>query len=194
MYMSNWCSNLVIAGLLLAGASPLEAAPAPARSPEDRTTTITSQKMTVRNAENKAVFEGTVVLVKGALTVYSDVMVVFFKPQNAAGVADRGESPKEKAVVTPAPSKPPLRDDLPTLGNKSVNLIEATGKIVTIEKLDGKATCRKAVYFGDEDKLVLTGDPVAWEKGTRVAGEKITMYLAEDRSVVEGGSRVRIEQ
>jgi len=40
----------------------------------------------------------------------------------------------------------------------------------------------------------LTGDPVAWQKGTRVTGQKITMYLAEDRSVVEGGSKVLIDQ
>ena len=33
----------------------------------------------------------------------------------------------------------------------------------------------------------------AWEKGTRVSGKQITMFLAEDRSVVEGGSHVRIE-
>ena len=43
------------------------------------------------------------------------------------------------------------------------------------------------------DKIVLTGDPVAWDKGTRVSGKQITMFLAEDRSVVEGGSHVRIE-
>jgi lipopolysaccharide export system protein LptA len=34
---------------------------------------------------------------------------------------------------------------------------------------------------------------VAWDKGTRVSGNRITMFLAEDRTVVEGGSRVQIE-
>jgi hypothetical protein len=42
-------------------------------------------------------------------------------------------------------------------------------------------------------KVVLTGDPVAWERGTRVSGKQITIFLAEERSVVEGGSHVRIE-
>ncbi len=64
---------------------------------------------------------------------------------------------------------------------------------VKIEKDNGKATCQKAVYFSEGEKIVLTGDPVAWEKGTRVSGKQITMYLTEDRSVVEGGSHVRIE-
>jgi lipopolysaccharide export system protein LptA len=39
----------------------------------------------------------------------------------------------------------------------------------------------------------LTGDPVAWERGTRVSGKQITIFMAEERSVVEGGSHVRIE-
>jgi lipopolysaccharide export system protein LptA len=72
-------------------------------------------------------------------------------------------------------------------------MIEATGRVM-IEKDEGRATSQKAVYFADEEKIVLTGEPVAWQKGTRVTGQKITMYLAEDRSVVEGGSRVQIEQ
>jgi lipopolysaccharide export system protein LptA len=49
------------------------------------------------------------------------------------------------------------------------------------------------VYFSDGEKIILTGDPVAWEKGTRVSGKQITIYLTEERSVVEGDSRVHIE-
>ena len=81
---------------------------------------------------------------------------------------------------------------MPTVSNRSVSRIEATGH-VKIEKDNGNATCQKAVYFSDDEKIVLTGDPVAWEKGTRVSGKQITIYLAEERSVVEGGSHVRIE-
>jgi lipopolysaccharide export system protein LptA len=81
---------------------------------------------------------------------------------------------------------------VPAVSNRSVNRIEATGR-VKIEKDSGSATCEKAIYYHDGDKIVLTGDPVAWDKGTRVSGKQITMFLAEDRSVVEGGSHVRIE-
>lgn len=81
---------------------------------------------------------------------------------------------------------------MPTVSNRSIHTIEATGR-VNIEKENGRATCDKAVYYQDEQKIVLTGSPVAWEKGTRVSGKQITMFLVEDRSVVEGGSRVIIE-
>jgi lipopolysaccharide export system protein LptA len=143
-------------------------------------TTVISQKMTFKNQESQAVFDGAVVLTRGTLVVYSDRMVVSFRNQEA------GTDPKAgKPPATPA--KGPE-----TVSNRAVTQIEATGR-VKIERDAGNATCRKAVYYRDEDKIVLTGDPVAWDKGTRVSGKRITMFLAEDRTVVEGGSHVRIE-
>jgi lipopolysaccharide export system protein LptA len=151
-------------------------------------TTITAKKMTVRNQDSQAIFEGSVVLTRGPLLVYSDKMVVIFRSQNSEAVKPAVD--ERKPTNPPSPSKG--TDTMPSVSNRSVNRIEATGH-VKIEKENGNATCEKAVYFNGEEKIVLTGDPVAWEKGTRVSGKQITMYLAEDRSVVEGGSHVRIE-
>ena len=143
-------------------------------------TTVISQKMTFKNQENQAVFDGAVVLTRGTLVVYSDRMVVSFGSHEAAA--------EPKAAKNPvAPAKGP-----DTVSNRAVTQIEATGR-VKIERDAGNATCQKAVYYRDEDKIVLTGDPVAWDKGTRVSGKRITMFLGEDRTVVEGGSHVRIE-
>lgn len=150
-------------------------------------TTITSKRMTVKNQDNQAVFEGAVVLTRGSLVVYSDHMVVMFRAQDPP-MSDNQKG--YEAVKGAGPSKGP--DALPAVSNRSVNKIEATGR-VKIEKDSGSATCEKAIYYHDGDKIVLTGDPVAWDKGTRVSGKQITMFLAEDRSVVEGGSHVRIE-
>lgn len=155
-------------------------------------TTITSKKMTVRNQDSQAVFEGSVVLTKGALVVHSDKMIVLFHSSPTADGAKppSGEQPSHSQAKPP--SSPKGADAMPAVSNRSVSQIEATGH-VKIVKENGNATCQKAVYFSDGDKIVLTGEPVAWEKGTRVSGKQITMYLAEDRSVVEGGSHVRIE-
>jgi lipopolysaccharide export system protein LptA len=153
-------------------------------------TTITAKKMTVRNQDGRAVFEGSVVLTKGALVVYSDKMIVLFHAQSEAKTPSGGERSGRDLAKTSGPSKAP--EAIPSVSNRSVSRIDAMGH-VKIEKDNGKATCEKAVYFSDDEKIVLTGDPVAWEKGTRVSGKQITMYLAEDRSVVEGGSHVRIE-
>lgn len=161
-------------------------------SADETRTTITSQRMTVRNQENKAIFEGAVILTKGALVVHSDHMVVFFKAVD--GSSGKSSDATSASPSTNAAARPGARsDELPVMSNRAVSSIEATGK-VKIFKADGQATCRKAVYDGATEKIVLTGEPVAWQKGTRVTGQKITMYLAEDRSVVEGGSQVLIEQ
>lgn len=144
-------------------------------------TTVISKKMTFKNQESMAVFDGAVVLTRGTLVVYSDRMVVSF---HQAGNDSKKISEPGKTVT---PAKGP-----DTVSNRAVSQIEATGR-VKIERDAGNATCQKAVYYRDEDKIVLTGDPVAWDKGTRVSGKRITMFLGEDRTLVEGGSHVRIE-
>jgi len=134
----------------------------------------------MRNQENKAIFEGNVVLKKGALVVHSDVMVVFMKSGDSKAVETTPKTPRKGS------------DELPTISNRTVSVIEATGQ-VRIEKADGRATSRKAVYNEDERKITLTGNPVAWQHGTCVSGKKIVMFLDDDRTIVEGGSRVMIE-
>jgi lipopolysaccharide export system protein LptA len=107
-------------------------------------------------------------------------MVVFLKP-NDSKVTESVPKASRKGS-----------EELPMISNRTVSIIEATGK-VKIEKADGRATSRKAVYNEDERKIILTGDPVAWQHGTCVSGKKIVMFLDDDRTIVEGGSRVMIE-
>lgn len=171
-------SAVLIAILLSPHTAP--AAPVAAGADQDVSTTITSKKMTVKNHDSQAIFEGAVVLTRGTLVVYSDRMIVSFGSPEPNG----GEERKTREASQ--------RKGPETVSNRAVNKIEATGR-VKIERDNGNATCEKAVYYREEDKIVLTGSPVAWEKGTRVSGKQITMFLAEDRSVVEGGSHVRIE-
>ncbi len=152
-------------------------------------TTITSKKMTVRNQDGQAVFEGSVVLTKGTLTVYSDKMIVLFQPAAEAGKS----APNDPRGGESQSSAPKGADAMPAVSNRSMKQIEATGR-VKIVKENGNATCGKAVYVADKEILTLTENPVAWEKGTRVSGKKITMYLKEDRSVVEGGSHLRMDE
>lgn len=153
-------------------------------------TTITAKKMTVRNQDGRAVFEGSVILTKGTLVVYSDKMIVLFHASNGEK-ASAGESGSRAGSKKVAPAQKGS-DAMPAVSNRSMSQIEATGR-VKIVKENGNATCGKAVYSADEEIITLTENPVAWEKGTRVSGKIITMYLKEDRSVVEGGSHLRME-
>ena len=197
--MCTWKLYSSVCAAVLLWAATSHSAQTGASSPvsaERSNTMITSQKMTVRNQESKAIFEGTVVLTKGTLIVHSDVMVVSFRPSDqpaSAGKAGNQTAERSKDAGVADKGTRSGAGELPVLLNRSVSMIEATGR-VKIEKAEGRATCRKAIYYEDEEKIELTGDPVAWQKGTRVTGKKITMYLAEDRSVVEGGSRVLIDE
>jgi lipopolysaccharide export system protein LptA len=119
-------------------------------------------------------------------------MVVSFRPsQNGNGQNKPETSPAGRSGK--AEKKPKTgKEGMPTVSDRTISKIEATGR-VKIEKQDGRATCQRAVYYEDDKKIVLTGEPVAWQKGTRVTGQRITMFLEEDRSLVEGGSHVTIE-
>jgi hypothetical protein len=59
------------------------------------------------------------------------------------------------------------------------------------EMSDGRPPA--AIFNEDERKIILTGDPIVWQHGTRVSGRKIIMFLDDDRTIVEGESRVMIE-
>jgi lipopolysaccharide export system protein LptA len=194
MFRSILRSSLCVVAVFTAAPAWAEAGPAKAGLDDSSTTRITSRTMTVKNQENKAIFQGDVILTRGALKVHSDEMVVFFRATGSTGQSDHsGDHSNDKGNAVVGPDKSKRSADLPTVSNRSVSMVEATGSVV-IEKDDGRATCRKAIYYESEGKIVLTGNPVAWQKGTKVSGEKMTMYLAEDRSVIEGGSQVVIEE
>jgi len=133
---------------------------------EDKPIVITSQRMTAINEQNKLIFEKDVIVRKDDMTLYADKMEILFVKVKGAGLAD----------IADESSKEDKRD---------ISTIKAIGnvKIVSGEKT---ATADEAVYYKDEEKVVLTGEPKAWEKGDMVTGTKMTIYIKEDRSIVEG--------
>ncbi len=64
-------------------------------------------------------------------------------------------------------------------------------KIITRDCKIG--TARRAEYYDAEQRVVLIGSARVWQEDNVVTGERITMYLAEDRSVVEGGKNERVK-
>lgn len=127
-------------------------------------TTITSKKMTVRNQDGQAVFEGMVVLTRGALVVHSDKMVVSFRSRKPDL---KPKSPNGTNHGAPVQSLSSSKEGdggaASTISNRSVSRIEATADTnhVKIEYENGNATCQKAVYLVDGEKVVLTGNPGA---------------------------------
>lgn len=180
--MSAWGFTSVL--VLIVSAGVVSAAEPPDRSPADSTDIIiTSQSLVFRNQDNMAVFEGKVVMTKGMFVMHADQMIIYFDGASSLGSPKGGSN----ASAQPKTSTP----DLPAFGNRSVSLIDATGN-VAMQQGSKRAKSKKALYYQRDEKLVLTGDPEAWEEGYHVTGTKMTMLLKEDRSIVEGSSRVII--
>ena len=79
--------------------------------------------------------------------------------------------------------------DAPT---KGIREIQAFGNVV-VQKEGRIALSNKAFYDIRDEKIVLTGDARIIENDNQIGGEKITLFLREDRSIVEGG-KVRFYQ
>jgi lipopolysaccharide export system protein LptA len=75
---------------------------------------------------------------------------------------------------------------------ESITKIVARGNVI-FEHGARKASGDTATYFASDRKVVLIGNARAWEGEDVVKGHKMTMYLNEDRSVVEGGPNQRVE-
>jgi len=81
----------------------------------------------------------------------------------------------------------------PGKGKTEVDKIVATGHVKITHAQGGSATAEKAVYYQRDEKVVLTQNPVVKRGNDFVEGDRITMYLKENRSVVEssGDRKVR---
>ncbi len=180
--MSAWRFTSALV-LLLGMEGDLAAEPPDHSTPAPTKIFINSQTLVYRSKDNTAIFEGEVVLTKGVFVMHADRMIVYFDASSAAPSPPKSDG-KTAAPTTAATS------ELPTFGNRSVSMIDATGNVV-MQQGEKKAKSQKAVYHQHDEKLVLTGDPEAWETGYRVTGSKIIMFVKEDRSIVEN-SRVVI--
>lgn len=69
----------------------------------------------------------------------------------------------------------------------------STGNVRIITKDCRTGTARRAEYYDAEQRVVLIGNARVWRDDNVVTGERITIYLAEDRSVVEGSQQERVK-
>ena len=128
---------------------------------------VSSDSLEIDNKQKIVVFAGGVKAERDNITIHCQKMQLHYLDLSGAG--DSGETDIE------------------------VEKIVASGK-VKIERVEGgTATAEQAVYYQKEEKLILTGDPVVRQGEDFVEGEKITLFLGEDRSLVEGSkdSKVR---
>lgn len=80
-------------------------------------------------------------------------------------------------------------------GKRKISKIIALGRVI-IEKGKWKAYAGKAVYFRNQEKLVLEETPKVWYEKNLVEGDIVIIYFNEDKSEVlakdQGRVRARV--
>ncbi len=145
------------------------AADRPLPNPSADPISITSNKMTVKSLEDIIIFEGNVFIRKGDLKITADRAEVFLTQKKP------DQSKSSSSLLTGPGSK----------GDKDVSRIETWGN-VDVQQGTKHAKAQKGVYDKNKEEIILTGDPEAWENDYRVKGKVITLFIAENRSLIEG--------
>lgn len=130
---------------------------------------IRSDSLEIDNKKRVVLFTGSVEAQKEDMLIKCQRMVVYYKDR---GTEKRAEGAENEGM--------------------RIDRIVAKGE-VRIDRSDGgSATADEAVYYEDEEKLVLQGKPMVKQGGDTVEGSVITLFLREDRSVVEGGGDQKV--
>src|SRR3972149_2864527 len=128
---------------------------------------ISSSKMTLNNQMNTIVFEGDVIIEQEAMTLKADAVDVVFEPA----------SDRENGLIEGVERK------------RTLSTITATGDIKFIQG-DRTVYANTVVYFKKDEKMVFTGSPRILERQDELKGKKITVFILEDRVVVEVGEAI----
>ncbi len=126
---------------------------------EPKEMVIKSNKLEVDDNREVVIFTGNVNAKREDFVITCQKLVVFYKSPPGKKGSDEGKTEVDKIVAT-----------------GTVNIHHAQG---------GAATAEKAVYYQRDEKVVLTENPVVKRGSDFVQGDRITMYLKENRSVVE---------
>jgi lipopolysaccharide export system protein LptA len=132
---------------------------------------ITSDKMEVDQKQGTILFEGHVVAQQENLTITGKKLMV-------VAVKDKAKGSKTDADRSGMIDR--------------VDHIEVDGE-VKITQGDKVASCDKATYYRQAQKIVLSGNPQVSQGKDVLRGRLITLYIQEERSVVEGGAQAPVQ-
>ena len=69
----------------------------------------------------------------------------------------------------------------------------STGSVKIITKDCRTGTAQRAEYFDIEQRVTLIGNARVWEEDNVVSGDTITLFISQDRSIVQGGKQERVK-
>jgi len=145
--------------------------------------TVTADRLEYDYKANIVVYRGEVLATQGDMKLRSDTLTVTFAPRDSTpGTPGAAPGPPATAVPAAAPAAPNAKS------NPKVQEIVAVGN-VRIDDGDRWATGGRAVFEQGTRTVVLTEAPVMHEGPNEVVGERVVVFIDENRSVVEGGRK-----
>ncbi|OQY19980.1 MAG: lipopolysaccharide transport periplasmic protein LptA [Desulfobacteraceae bacterium 4572_35.1] len=127
---------------------------------------ITADKLEADDKNGVFIFKGNVQARQDEFFIYAQKMTIFYSKKEADSAS--GEDQK-----------------------RQVDKIVAE-KDVSIVQFSRVATGQKAVFYQQQGRVVLTGEPRVVQGENEVEGERIEVYLNDSRSIVEGGKKQRV--
>ena len=148
-----------------------QAASKPGKSPSlaagaasDEPIKIVSNRLEADDKAMTVTFTGQVKAVQGETTLWCDKMVVHYTKEGSANAEDVGT------------------------GNRQIRKIEVFGH-VKVTKQDKTGTGQQGLYELVENRVVLWGKARLTQGKNTIDGDKVILYLSDDRAIVEGGPK-----
>lgn len=162
---------ILLLWILCTPASPAELSGKKTLTAGDTPIVIRSNSLEIDNKKRVVSFTGAVEAQKEDMLIRCQRMLVYYK-----------EAAKDASKEKAAGGSQGFR----------IEKIVAKGEVKIDRTEGGSATADEAVYYEDEEKVVLQGKPVVKQGEDYVEGSMITLFLKEDRSVVEGGAEQKV--
>ena len=136
---------------------------------------IVSDRMDAHNDKKLVIFSGNAVATQGDRVIKSDQLLLYYKKDPAKEPA--------KGEKLPAKTGTDLGGDL--------DKIEAKGHVI-ITQGERIVTGDSAVFTQATQKVVMTGNAVMQEGSNIIKGNRIIVFLNEDRGIVESDQNKRV--
>jgi lipopolysaccharide export system protein LptA len=139
---------------------------------------VVSDNLEYDYKRNVVVYRGAVEVVQGNVKMVSDTLTITLQSQDQNQDQNQDGKPPAPRPASAGPGSDTGRvQEIIALGN------------VRIDQGTRWAVGGRAVYDQSQRTLVLTENPVLHDGPSEVAGDRVVVFLDEDRSVVEGGNK-----
>ena len=124
---------------------------------------ITANKMEAFHEKNLVVFSGNARVIQGNTTLKSDRIYLYYKRE---------------------PGKKQKTEMLAAEGGTELDKVEAKGNVLLIQG-DRTASGDEALYLRESNRIILNGNATLREGKNVIRGDRVIVFLNEDRGVVE---------